>query len=114
MMMGTFSEMPDDRKSFWYHHPWFAELIQLFYLDVAGTTPANFDLYKQIIADYEQFLDAHPLPKKPLLTGTQVMDLLGMQPGEKIGEILAKLKEVQEKGIVTTKAEAKAFVEKMK
>jgi hypothetical protein len=33
-MSMTFLEMPEERKAHWYFHPWFAELLQLFYLDM--------------------------------------------------------------------------------
>ncbi|MBI2635847.1 CCA tRNA nucleotidyltransferase [Candidatus Peregrinibacteria bacterium] len=109
-MSMTFLEMPGERKSHWYFHPWFSELLQLFWLDIAGTTPANFDLYDGIIRDYHAFLDAHPRPKKPLISGSEVMEILGIGPGEKVGEILKQLHEAQINGAVTTKKEAKDFL----
>lgn len=109
-MSMTFLEMPDERKSHWYFHPWFSELLQLFWLDIAGTTPANFDLYDGIIRDYHAFLDAHPRPKKPLISGNEVMEILGIGPGEEVGKILRQLHEAHLKGAVTTKNEAKDFL----
>jgi len=110
MMMNAFFEMEDDRKGHWYYHPWFAELIQLFYLDAAGTTPGNFDLYYRIIADENAFLDRQPRPQKPLLTGDDVMDLLGVKPGAEVGALLQKIHEAQQKGMITSKSEAKDYL----
>lgn len=114
MMMGTFDEIDDERKAHWYYHPWFTELLQIFWLDVAGTTPSDFTFYETIVNDYNNFLDSHPLPPKPLLDGNEVMDLLGMQAGEKVGEILKKIYDAQIHKEVTTKKEAEDFLGKLK
>ncbi len=113
-MSMTFLEMPEERKGHWYFHPWFAELLQLFWLDIAGTTPANFDLYDKIIVDYNRFLDAHPRPAKPLLSGQDVMDILGVGPGEQVGKMLKELHDAQAKGKLTSKKEAKDFIMRSK
>lgn len=114
MMMGTFFEIDDTRKHHWYYHPWFIELLQVFWLDIAGTTPSNFDMYQNIIDDYNAFLDANPRPKKPLLDGDAVMDVLGIGPGEEVGKILRALNEAQKSKSVTTKKEALEYIENLK
>ena len=111
MMMDRFFEMNDERKSHWYYHPWFTELLQLFWLDIAGTRPSGYDLYERIIKDYNAFLDAHPLPPRPLLSGEDVMDALGIQPGEKVGEIMKELYDAQIRKEITTKKEAESFIQ---
>lgn len=114
MMMSAFADMNDERKAHWYHHPWFTDLLSLFWLDIAGTEPTDFHLYDEINADYHKFLDSHPRPEKPLLTGDEVMDILGLKPGERVGEILTALHQAQIRKEITTKKEAREFVEKMK
>lgn len=113
MMMGSFDTMKDERKSHWYHHPWFLELTQLFWLDVAGTAPADFSFYNQIFADYQHFLDAHPRLEKLLLTGHDIMDVVGIASGADVGRILGELKKAQIEKRVTGKAEAEEFVKSM-
>lgn len=113
MMMGVFAELSDERKAHWYFHPWFEELIHVFYLDIAGTEPSNFTLYNSIVNDRNHFLDAHPRPEKSLLTGAEVMELLGIQAGAKVGEALKALHDAQVKKEVTSKAEAKEFMKKL-
>lgn len=112
MMMGSFFDMSDERKAHWYYHPWFHELLQLFSLDIAGTEPADYTLYERILRDYHNFLDAHPRPQKPLLTGAEVMEILDIRPGAGVGEVLAKLHDAQVRGEVTTKKEALDFLKK--
>ena len=111
--MATFGELGDDRKAHWYFHPWFKELLQLFYLDAAGTTPGTLDFYQEIVTDYNQFLNAHPRPEKPLLTGHEIMEILGIGPGEKVGELSQKLHDAQMNKEITSKAEAKEFLQKL-
>lgn len=113
-MSMTFLEMPEERKGHWYFHPWFAELLQIFWLDIAGTTPSEFSLYDKIVADYNRFLDAHPRPAKPLLSGQDVMDILGVGPGEQVGRILKELHQAQMEKKIASKQDAKDFVKRMK
>ncbi len=110
MMMGTFKDLTDERKAHWYFHPWFQELLQLFWLDIAGTTPSDFSLYDRIIADYDAFLNSHPKPEKPLLKGEEVMKILSLRQGEKVGAALKALHDAQVRKEVTTKAEARRFL----
>ncbi|MBT3834820.1 CCA tRNA nucleotidyltransferase [Candidatus Peribacteria bacterium] len=113
MMMAAFSEMDDKRKAHWYYHPWFLELLQLFWLDMIGTQDYKTDLYDKIIEDYNKFLDAHPRPKKPLISGDEIMDLMDIEPGEKVGEILEMLHEKQIKKEITSKKEAMEFIKQL-
>lgn len=113
MMMGAFFEMSEERKAHWYFHPWFPELLQLFWLDVAGTDPADFSLYERIMQDRERFLDKHVQPVKPLLSGTDIMQMTGLKSGARIGEILEGLKDAQVRGEVRSKKEATAFVQSL-
>lgn len=110
MMMGSLLEMPVERKAHWYFHEWFDELLRLFWLDIAGTEPSDFSLYDTIVRDRIAFLDAHPRPQKILLTGKDVMKLTGIEAGEKVGELLAKIEQAQGRGEITTKAEARDFL----
>lgn len=111
MMMGSFATMDDTRKAHWYYHPWFIELLQVFWLDIAGSEPSHFDLYDTIIKDYNIFLDANPRPVKPLLSGDEIMTILGIQPGEQVGEILRRLHEAQVNKQISTKEDAKKYLE---
>ncbi len=106
MMMTTFTTLTESRKAHWYFHPWFKELLQVFWIDIMGTVPADTELYDEIIRDYNEFLNAHPRPEKPLLNGEEVMKILGLKPGEKVGEIVRKLQEAQVSKVVTSKKEA--------
>lgn len=110
MMMGSFKTLSDDRKAHWYFHPWFRELLELFYLDAAGTQPSDFTLYEEIIDDYNEFLNTHPRPEKPLLSGDDIMELLNLEPSKELGEIIQKLHQAQVRKDIRSKDEAKEFL----
>lgn len=110
MMMVPLLEMNDERKTHWYHHPWFPELMRVFWLDIAGTTPSSFELYERIDADCNAFLDAHPRPVKPLLSGNDIMRLTGLKPSARIGEMLDALHDAQMRGEVQSRKEAESFI----
>ncbi len=110
MTMGTFTDLSDERKAHWYFHPWFADLLRLFWLDIAGTDPSDFRLYNAIVSDYNGFLDSHPRPPKPLLSGDEVMEILGIRPGEEVGKVLQGLHDAQVRKDITTRVEAKKFL----
>jgi len=48
----------------------------------------------------------------PLLDGNDIQQLLGMDPGKKIGILLEALTEAQACGEVNTQEEAKVFVQR--
>lgn len=112
MMMGSFEAMPVERKAHWYYHPWFTELLQVMWLDIAGTDPTDFALYEGIVSDYNHFLDARPRPPKALLSGDEIMEILGIGPGEEVGKAVKALSEAQTRKEVTTKKEATEFLRK--
>ena len=51
-----------------------------------------------------------PLPERPLLSGDEVMALLGLRPGPEVGRALAFLLEAQAEGRVRSPEEAKALL----
>lgn len=111
-MSMTFLEMTDDRKAHWYHHPWFSELLQLFWLDIAGTTPSDYSFYEKILQDYHTYIDQNPAPAKPLLKGDEVMEILGLKAGAEVGKVLKELQELQMQKKITSKKEAKEYLVK--
>ncbi len=113
MNMGTFTTLTEHRKAHWYFHPWFKELLELFWLDIAGTLPHDFSMYDNIIEDYNAFLNAHPRPKKPLLSGDEVMKICSMNTGEKVGAILQQLHVAELAGEIRNKADAKRLCKEL-
>ncbi|CAM3630607.1 HD domain-containing protein [Deinococcus frigens] len=55
-------------------------------------------------------LEDRPAPPGPLLTGADVMALMGIPPGPRVGEVMRALNEAAALGEVQGEAEARAFV----
>lgn len=71
----------------------------------------NINALTKLLSDYlEMRKDIKPLEK--LLDGRDIMELLKIKQGPKLGEIINALKEAQISGNVTTKEEAVEFVKK--
>lgn len=121
MMMVQLIDMPVEKRLQWFHHPLFLELMEVFHADAAGTdagpgsdeeTSENFALYRQILALYRSDLAHTPVPPKPLITGTDLMDLLDLPPGPALGQLLHNLYELQLAKKITTKEEAIEWAKK--
>ncbi len=63
----------------------------------------------EVVGRYREALQ-EPLPERPLLSGEEVMALLGLAPGPEVGRALKALLEAQAEGRVGTKEEARAFL----
>ncbi len=121
MMMVQLVDMPQHKRLQWFHHPLFLELMEVFYADAAGTdggekTPQDFaekfDLYEKILTLYRSDLAEMPHPPEPLLTGHEIMELTGLTPGPKVGELTHALYEKQLAKELTTKEEVIEWVKK--
>ncbi|AFM26229.1 CCA tRNA nucleotidyltransferase [Desulfomonile tiedjei] len=87
-------------------------LLLLFLADLAATrgparTPESEERAReQVVSALEICFDTEQSPPKPLLSGHDIMDSLGLTPGPDIGRILKHIGELQDAGEVTTKEEA--------
>jgi tRNA nucleotidyltransferase/poly(A) polymerase len=112
MIMVPLVEMAEGRKRHWFLHPWFLNLMQVFKADAEGTTPTDLALYEKIFSLYRASLKKMPVLPAPLLHGEDVMKVLGIKPGKKVGEIMAEIKEKQLEGKIKTKKQALAWIKK--
>jgi putative nucleotidyltransferase with HDIG domain len=112
-MMYELLEMPTGRQRHWFLDPRFPTLLRLFYADAAGTTPADLSLYERVKAEYEDCLTHFKQKPKPMLSGKDVMDILGLKPGPKVGEIMQTAMEKQLAHEHKTKEEALAWLKSL-
>ena len=113
MTVGFIPEMRRAHQLGIFWHPWFLDLMHLHFCDESGSLPVNLDLYHKIMKLYEDF-QKEPLLEdhfKPILSGADIREEFGIDPGPKIKEILTALREAQIEGIVTNADEARKFVE---
>jgi len=113
MMMMPLIEMAEGRKRHWFLHPYFLNLMQLFKADIEGTIPQDFELYDKIYKLYRKSMKAMPKEPKPLLKGQDVMKVLGLKPGERVGKVLEELREKQLAGEIKTKKQATDWLKKL-
>lgn len=113
MAMVPLVEMPLARRRHWFLNPAFPSLLEVFRADAMGTVPGDLTLYNQIIELYKHDMKTMPVRPKQLIDGRDVMAELQIPPGQKVGEILEKIHELQLAGEITTKEEALTEAKKM-
>ncbi len=105
------------------HPPEEARALRRFYFKRKDLLPALPYLMaadrlsaKGVEAEAWRVLEAYrealkdPFPERPLLSGEEVMALLGLKPGPEVGEALRALLEAQAEGSVRTREEALALL----
>ena len=70
------------------------------------SSEASRQSYRLAMARIVEMLEATPPPSPPLLSGREVMTLLGLSEGPRVGEVVRFLKEAEAVGDVTNRAEA--------
>lgn len=110
MMMVDFFNMPDGRRRHWFLQPGFLELLEVYRADAAGTQPIDMHLYDNVKKLYNHEIAKLKLMPKSLLSGEEVMKILNLKQGERIGEILADLREKQLNGDLKNSKEAKEYL----
>jgi len=83
-------------------------LVYLMAADRLATRGVEAEAW-EVVGRYREALQ-EPLPERPLLSGEEVMALLGLAPGPEVGRALKALLEAQAEGRVGTKEEARAFL----
>ncbi|MFA4873200.1 MAG: HD domain-containing protein [Patescibacteria group bacterium] len=107
---------PSTIEKYFFRDPLLGEeLLKLSYADGAATIAKDG---KGTIADYKRMrvrIEAlkekgkHTLPK-PLLSGHDIMTMLGIGEGPEVGKILTRIREAQLEGKITTQEEAKHYL----
>ena len=105
------------RQRQWAQHPLMPKLLQVWKADGEGSWlgkkgKIDLSLYQQAKELYEEE-QKRPKPPKPLLNGNEIMEILNISPGPKVGEILQKLVDAQLEEEVKTKKDAEEFIKKM-
>jgi poly(A) polymerase len=89
--------------------------IALAEADVAASDPRDREEFEARLQELRSRIEeigeaAEIAQMKPLLSGDEVMELLGLEPGPRVGEILDFLLEEQIEGRIATREEAEAAV----
>jgi putative nucleotidyltransferase with HDIG domain len=111
MMVVPLMEMPDKRKRHWFLLDGFPELLELYRADALGIDPPDLSAYHDIKRLYKHEIAELKLMPDQLISGNEIMKILDIRAGERIGKVLAQVREEQLAGKLKTKKDAKKFVE---
>lgn len=114
MMMEPLRKMTKARQRHWFLKPWFKDLMELFKADIAGTIPSDYNLYEKIEKKYKKGLKEIPKEPKKLISGEDVMKILSLKPGKRIGQILKKIRHLQLERKIKTKKQALEWIRSKK
>jgi putative nucleotidyltransferase with HDIG domain len=96
------------------------QLRKLIFVDGLASVPANgegqlegFYALKRRLAEIERLSLSKDAVPKPLLSGDDVMALLGLSPGPEIGRLLSLLREEQLAGRIRHRKEAEDFIKSL-
>jgi len=105
------------RQRTWLQNPMMEELFLVWKADGEGSylgKKGNIDLslYNNVMKLYKEE-QKRPKPPKPYLNGNDVMQILTLKPGPKIGKILKILEEAQLEEKIKSKAEAVKYIKNL-
>lgn len=113
MMVVPLLEMPDARRRHWFLQPGFEELLEVYHADARGIKPMDLSAYEKIKKLYHHEIAVLKLMPKQLISGKDVMKILNMKEGKRVGEILAEIREKQLAGELKNAANVRKFLKKM-
>jgi len=107
-------EMNAGTRMKWFKKPAFPVLTTVFKADITGTDPSDYSMYDQLEALYKKAEKKIAKEPKKLIDGDEVMKLLNIKPGPKLGEIMEELHEKQLGGEITNKRTAIKWINSLK
>lgn len=112
MMVFNLLQMSPRKMASWFAKPNFPRLLQVMKADIMGTLPVDLSAWNEINKRYRVWRREKVEAIKPLLTGHDVMRILGLRSGVQVGEILAATQEEYLEGRLHTKEEAEKWIKK--
>lgn len=110
MMVYNVLDMPVGKRRHWFLNPWYLDLLEVNRCDASGTIPADLKTHDRVLALYRKDMKEMPKEPKRLLAGEEVMEILGIPAGKRVGEILEELRTAQLEKKITTKTQAKKWL----
>lgn len=110
MMVVPLMEMPDGRKRHWFLQPLFPDLLELYRADALGIIPKDLSAYQELKRLYKHEFAKLKLMPKVVITGEEIMKILGLDPGQKVGEILKDIRDRQLAREIITKKDARKYI----
>ncbi len=119
-LFDQFHKMKRSTKLHYFDNPYFSDLLEVYHADLLGSIPKNFSKRKKAEEDFyeikAEFETAHveralPSHLPELLTGEEIMKILKIPAGPKVGEIKGRLRELQLEKKIMTKEETVKFLQ---
>lgn len=104
-------------RYFFENEKWGKDLLALAKADIEATVPPSkkpdfgaYDFLIKRLKEVKENLKVKEKLPKELLDGYEIMKILGLKPGPKVGQIKEALREAQLSGKIKTKEEARKFL----
>ncbi|MFH1284544.1 MAG: CCA tRNA nucleotidyltransferase [Candidatus Peregrinibacteria bacterium] len=110
MMVDPLFEMPQGRRRHWFLEPGFEELLEVYRVDAMAIKPKDLSVYEELKKLYGHEIAKLKLIPKKLLSGNDIMKILKIEPGSKVGEIQSDIRNAQLEGTLKTSAQAKKYI----
>lgn len=114
MMVVPLFEMTAGRRRHWFLQPGFEELLEVYRADALGIIPTDLSAYEKMKKLYLHEIAKLKLMPKTLISGEDVMKILKLKEGERVGEVLKDIREKQLDGELKNKKDARAYLEKLR
>ncbi len=122
MLFGNLAKMRPARKIMYLKHPYFPDLLELFWVDANSSLrtdkkgrilPPDLTVYNRSKAWLEEEENKKPLPKN-IITGHDIMKIMGITSGNKrVGEIMREAYNLQLEGKIRNRKEGIEAVKKL-
>ncbi|NCP67141.1 CCA tRNA nucleotidyltransferase [bacterium] len=115
----SFYEMNLSKRLHYFDEPQFENLLKLEMADLKGCVPEDEKEHQTALLELKKIQEnwqyAHhagilPSSKPELYTGEEIIEITGIPPSARIGELKAALRERQINGEISTRKEAKAWL----
>jgi len=110
MNLNSLLEMPEGTRNKWFRNPYFVDLMEVFYADIVGTDPSDFEVFDELSCIYHKWLLERPEELPKLLSGEEIMELTNLTPGPELGKLKSLLEHEVHAHTITTKEEAIEFI----
>jgi len=114
MMVVPLFEMPDKRRRHWFLEPGFEELLEVYRADAMGIIPLDLSMYEKLRMMYRHEIAKLKLMPKKLISGKEIIKILGIKEGKEVGEILKDIRDKQLDHEIKTPKEAMEYVKTLK
>lgn len=111
MNLNSLLDMPQGTRNKWFRNPYFIDLMEIFYADIAGTDPSDFTVFDELNRIYHKWLLERPEEFPKLLSGEEIMEIAGLPAGPELGILIESLEHEIHAHNVKTKEEAVKFIQ---